>query len=146
MAQNDKNRNLPNHPSNSPSLDQDTVKSLIDNQRLELQVQRLEKEVRLKELDSNTKLAEKSIEVQERILTSRGKDIRMTFTRLILLGILGLVIILIFLGFCLWNGKDQFAYKFAGGIAIIISNIVSFIFGRKSNSKKETNDPTEQNF
>jgi len=73
MAQNDKNRNLPNHPSNSPSLDQDTVKSLIDNQRLELQVQRLEKEVRLKELDSNTKLAEKSIEVQERILTSRGK-------------------------------------------------------------------------
>jgi hypothetical protein len=140
MAQNDnRNRNNPGSPAQIPPVDAETIKSWINNQTLELQNQKTENEIRLKEIEANTRLAEKSLEIQKDVLTNQGKDFRMSITRIGWIGGSILIILLTFLGFCLWAGKDQFAYKFGQGLALLITNFLSYLAGRKTKPKTEQN-------
>lgn len=136
MAQSDnRNKNIP--PNQPLPVDQEMIKSWLQNQNLELQNQRLENDLRAKEIDANTRLAEKSLEIQKAVLTNEGKEFRMTITRIVWLVALILMIILTFLGFCLWAGKDTFAYKFCQGISYLATTGLGYFFGRKNQTKPE---------
>lgn len=117
-------------------VDQEMIKTWMKNQTLELQNQKQENEIRIKEIDANTKLSIKSLEIQEKVVTNQGKEIRSTLTRVSLIAMVGVVIILLFLGFCLYTGNKDFAYKFCQGVSYIVTTALGFWFGKKSSKQQ----------
>lgn len=140
MPPNDnRNKNNPNDPAQVSPIDPETIKVWIQNQTIELQNQKSENEIRKIEIEANTRLSEKSLDIQKEVLTNRGRDFRMTITRLAWIGASFLIILLLFFGFCLWFNKDQFAYKVGQGISYLFTTFLGYFFGRKSINKTEQN-------
>jgi hypothetical protein len=142
MAQNDRQKQQGNqHPI---PIDQDTIKAWISNQTFELQNQKAENEIRIKEIEANARLSEKSLDIQKSVLENQGKDFRMTITRIAYIGGGILVVILLFIGFCLWNNKDAFAYKFCQGISYILTTVIGYFFGKSSHKKSSTQSNSQE--
>jgi len=50
----------------------------------------------------------------------------MTITRFAYIAFGFLLLILLFIGFCLWSNKDAFAYKFCQGISYVITTVLGY--------------------
>ncbi len=84
-----------------------------------------------------TACLKKSLELQKAVLENQGKDFRMTITRFAYIAFWFLLLILLFIGFCLWSNKDAFAYKFCQGISYVITTVLGYIFGSRSATKNK---------
>lgn len=134
-----------NQPEDNKRLpvDPNIIKSFLENQKIELKNKQTDQSIRLKEIESNTKLAEKSMAMQERYMINSGPDFRKNITRVAYIVAGFLIIILFFLGLCLYLNKDQFAYKIGQGISYLISLVIGGFIGRKTAPKAvegKTND------
>lgn len=128
---------MPQRDSNNPQpIDPNLIRSWIENQRQELQNRHTELDLKAKEIEANKSLALKSLELQGNILKNHPKEFRKTITRVGY--IVGAVILLImgFLSYCLWMGKDEFAKSVLHISVYLVSVLASYWFGRK-NGKNE---------
>jgi hypothetical protein len=126
-------------------VDPATIKLWIANQSLEIQNQKGEQEVRIKEIEATTKLAEQSLGLQRDLLTKQPQEFRKSIITMASIAFAFLLVILSFLAYLIVNGQKEFAYKFCGGIGYIVTTAMGYFFGKRS-GKKENSAGTEQGF
>lgn len=103
-------------PSNDNKSDippnDEIIQQFIENQKAQLLNDAEELKLRYKELEINSRLAEKSMELQAAYLSKKPIEGRKTITRLAYITA-GLVLILfIFIGYCLYIDQVEFIKNF----------------------------------
>lgn len=116
------------------------VEKIIDNQRLDIEVRKSEQDVKIKEIESNERLALRSIEAQEKVQTALGKN--ETTNIMIRVGgfLFAFIAILIFIGFAIKNdAKDIVIELMKYIVPLIIGGVGGFYLG-KSKGKEENDE------
>ncbi|MCG9900081.1 MAG: hypothetical protein MH132_08785 [Hydrotalea sp.] len=130
-------RQIQQNSSSKEELPLEVIEKFIQVQEAELITKSQELKVREKEIEANTKLAEKQMTLQAELLKNQPGEYRKNFVTLgyFVVGII--LIIVVFLGFCLYLGKEDFASKIFGYLMYGIVGIASYYFGRKSKDNKQ---------
>ena len=135
MSQNGKPQSTPS----GRNLPDAAIEQLVKTQYQKALNEAEELKLKSKELEVNARIAEKSIDDQSRIISSRPEETRKTLTRIAyIIGGFALLI-LIFLSLCLFLGKDDFAYSFLKGMGYVVTTGLGYWAGRQK-GKKNGND------
>jgi hypothetical protein len=144
MSQNRSQSNSSNKvKSTQQELPPEIISQFIKNQEQKLLIDAQELKLKEKDLDNQHKYAEKTLDLQADLLKQRPLENRKTITRIAYIIASFLLIILIFFGVCLYLNKDQLVDKMLNVISYIITCVVSYYWGTKSNKKKD--DSSSQN-
>lgn len=126
-----------NSPAAPQQLDAETVKLLLhqQSQKLALEMKRVELEE--KRINSNEKLAEKSMEMNAGLLKNAPTEHRKTAQTYAIIGIIILLILLAFVVVLLWLDKQTFLIGLLKGLKDFALAFAGFFIGRKSVAKKK---------
>jgi hypothetical protein len=137
-------------PSNQPprklpqtqEIPPEVFLGFIQNQAAQLQVQQEEIKLQHRQLDANAAHANKTLEYQNDYLKRKPAQERLTFA---LISGVAFVFIGVLLWFCTYlidHGLKDLVIKIVTGVGWIISNVVTFLLGRKvgSDKKQENSD------
>ena len=129
-------------PAPIPQLDQETIKSIVETQLVEVQNEALRLKLKERELDLNAEYAKESLKHQAEFLAKRPIEERKTITRVawIVLGFTSLL--LGFVVFCLLCGEREFITKVLKGLGYLVTTALGYYLGQKSkdSSKSTTSD------
>lgn len=143
MSQNPKQ----NTPPQSKDLPVHVIEQIIETQKQQLILQTQEIKLREKELEVNSKLAEKQMGIQGEILKSKPAENRRTFKTVAFAIIAFFALFLFFFGYCVQTGHEDFALKVFGYIMYGVTTVAGYFAGKKSaqkeNSKKSDIEEAE---
>lgn len=125
-------------------INNETINLFLETQRQKANTEALEVRLREKEIELNAKGAEKALDYQAEHLRNQPKEMRETI-KVFIYGISAfIIIVLAFIGFCLYIGKDEAAKTILNIISYVVVSLISYFLGkgktRKSGSKKEDDD------
>jgi hypothetical protein len=132
---------------NSSSLSEGVIQQFLENQKAQLYNDAEELKLRAEELKQNARLAEKSMEFQAAHLSRQPSEGRKTVTRIAYIfgGIM--LLLFIFVGFCLYLNKDQFIIAFLKNAGYVVTTGMGYWFGRrvgKENERKKNADVIDE--
>ena len=141
------NRNSQNSPERKPELNEEILNKFLENQRAQLYNEQEELKLRHKELELNTRLAEKSMEYQAAHLAKQPHEGRKNITRVAYIVCAFVIIFLTFIVFCLYLGKDAFLVSFLKNGGYLLTTFMGYWFGRrvgKAEIKKKNDDVIDE--
>lgn len=133
-------------PKNLNKLDQETpiseevIKDWLAQQRQKLELEHKGAQIEELRIQSNERLAMKSMEFQARDIKARPGEMR---KHLLLLATIIFFFALLFTGliiYLLHTGKDEFAYNLLKAISYIVVSVLSFFAGRKTKKTVNNNE------
>lgn len=132
--------NKPNRPTSTSHIptSEVQVEKIIELQKLRVQNDTRELILKEKEMENHSKYAHKLLELQAGIESKRPSENRKTFTRITYLFCAILILCMVFAGFCLYLGKEEFLYSLIKGLGYIITTIIGYFAGKKSQHKENT--------
>lgn len=139
MSQNNKQTSQPA----KFNLDEESVKALILQQGQKLQIEEKKLLIEQQRIVNDGKLAEKAMAHNAELLKNAPKDQRKLIVTVSVAIFVLILIILGFLGFCLYAGKDEFVKDFVGFMKYLFSAGIGVLVGRatkkgQSNSNKQS--------
>jgi len=123
-------------------LPEDAIAQFLKTQQQNALNEAREIALREKELELNARYAEKSLELQAKHLANKPGEARKSFTRLGYIIGAFLIIILLFIGYCLYIKQEEFVLKFFQIIGYFITTGLGYYFGK--NSSKSNNDNSSE--
>lgn len=118
-------------------MNEKLLEKFVETQLIRVKNESKELELKSKDMDYQYRHADKLLSHQAEYLKTKPTEHRKTVTRIAwILGLI-LIIFLVFIGFCLYLGKDQFILNMLHGLSYFVLSALSYIAGKKSgNSKK----------
>jgi len=131
----------PGLPKAVNNLTEETLKQFLENQKAQISLDAENLKLKHEELRANTKLAEKSMELQANYLARQPSEGRKSLTRMAY--VIGGIILLffIFIAYCLNLGKEGFIVGFLKNVGYLITTALGYWMGRKE--KKDNNKKSE---
>lgn len=127
-------RNMPDH----------IIENFLKIQSQKIQNEAKELGLREKELEASAKYSEKVLNHQADFLKSKPKEQRKTATRYAYIGAGFLVVFLLFCGYCLSIGKEDFVITLIQIVGYFATTALGYYFGRKSKPDPSAgNDSTQ---
>lgn len=126
-----------NNNQTPQQLDAETVKLLLQQQSQKLALEMKRVELEEKRINSNEKLAEKSMEMNAGLLKNAPTEHRKTAKTYATIAIFTLCILLAFIVILLWLDKQTFLIALLKGMKDIALGVMGFFIGRKSAPKKK---------
>lgn len=116
------------------------VEKVLENQRLEIEAKNNAQQVRLKEIESNEKLALRSIEAQERVHTALVR--RETTNIAIRIGgfIIAFVLILLFIGYAITHDAKDLVLDLVKMFVPLVIGCVGGFYAGKYKGKTEDDE------
>lgn len=134
MSRNYRNENT-SRPSNG-DLPVHVIEQIIENQKQQLFLQSQDLKLREKELEVNSKLAEKEMTFQADLLKNRPGETRKTI-RIITIAVISFVaLFLLFFGYCIYSGHESFALKIFGYIMYGVTTVAGYWAGKRTKGKQ----------
>jgi hypothetical protein len=133
--------------TNGDHLSEDTIKKFLENQQKQISLEAEAQKFKFEELKANARLAEKAMELQAAHLSRQPLEGRKNITRMgyIVGGLL--MVFFLFIGFCLYLGKDEFIMVFLKGCSYLATTGMGYWFGRrvgKEGEKSKEQDAFEE--
>lgn len=135
-----KSNQFHNQKQTKGNLDEEMVSKFMEVQLKKATNEAEELKLRYKQLEGNARLAEKSMEIQAKLISSRPSETRKTITRLAYITGGLLIIILTFLSYCLYIGEKDIVLSIIKGGGYIITTGLGYYFGIKRSKNKESSD------
>lgn len=126
-----------------PQLNDDIIQKFLENQKAQLYNEAEELKLRHKELEVNSKLAEKSMELQAAHLSKQPSEGRKNITRIAYIAGGLMLLLFIFVGFCLYLDKDNFIISFLKNAGYVLTTGMGYWFGRRVGKEKERDKPSD---
>lgn len=119
-------------------LDPDLIKDFLRHQQQQIQLEERRLALEEKRLSQDGKLAEKSMDINGQLLKDAPSQQRKT---IITIGVIGSILILgflLFLSYCINNGKEDFIKSFLGWVSHLFTIALGFWVGRSTAKKNKS--------
>lgn len=134
---NDKNKKP--EEQRSDQLPAQTIELFLEVQKQDLLNEAERIKLQSKELDFNAQYAHQALGIQGNLLVAKPGEERKTITRWAYI-IGGFVLVfLLFIGFCLYVGKEDFALKVLNILGYVVTSAASYWFGQRQNKGNKPN-------
>lgn len=134
-----------NRHGNTPLLDSDMIRQIVENQAQELAIRKESLELQKIQLNNSHQYALKSLEEQRADRQDQRIHERKTQGKTILLVSIIIGIFALFGGYCLWIGKDKVLEEFFRFLIYAVPSAGGgYFYGYSKAKKKETEDYTQE--
>jgi len=121
-------------------LDQQTIKDIVEQQKLQAEVNKSRVELEKLSLKENAQLAKMQIQSQEKILLAKPTEVRKGRFQLMGFVVTVLIVIMIFSHLCLEGGHEEFLTYFVQGVVYLTSVALAYFAGSKKSKRSTDRD------
>lgn len=123
------------------NLPKEMLSEFLEVQKINAQNAATQLKLKEKELEINGQLAHKSLDYQREHLKSQLPENRKTHRMYALFGLSVLIIIFVFIGYCLYIGKEDIAKTVFIGLAALATHTITYVAGKKTGESKSGSSP-----
>jgi purine-cytosine permease-like protein len=117
------------------------ISEFFDYQKQQILLDQGKQDLAKMHMQNQAAIANRSLDIQEKLLSNAPAETRKTRGQYLWFGSFFLVILLVFVGYCLTNNFGEFLEKLIQPITTIITLFIGYYFGKqKSNRKNTKND------
>lgn len=119
----------PQRNGQQPALDNAALSQFLDNQAKQLELEASRIKLREKELEHNAKLASESMKHNSDLMKNAPWEHRKNIRTYALIGGSFVVVMLVFIGYCLHSNHEEFVLKFLQLIAYVVVTAIGYFAG-----------------
>jgi len=134
-----------NRHGNTPLLDSDMIRQIVENQTQELAIRKETLELKKMEINNSHQYALKNLDALKDDRKDQREHERKTQGKTILLVSIIIGIFALFGGYCLWIGKEKVLEEFFKFLIYAVPSAGgAYFYGYSKAKKKETEDYTQE--